>query len=117
MGPIDKVTPHISDEHRNGSITAIGIVLGFSLSFLASWSLDEQPWNFWSLPVLAFLSAGIALQMKALYDLLRLPNIKGSKHTTAYHNKAALLFLLGTCSVFVAFLLLVAIGVYSDMFQ
>src|SRR5262245_16086678 len=89
----------ITDEHRNGSITAIGIVLGFSLTFLSSWMHGPEPWDYIGIVILVTLASGIALQILSLSRLLILPRTPGLRHTLTDHNRAVALFLWGTALV------------------
>jgi hypothetical protein len=104
-------TVYITDEHRSGTITAMGIVLGFSLSFLVAYSLDEGDWTWWGLLILGIFGAGIWFQVKALRDLLLLPESGTPHHTVRDHNAQANRFLFGTAIVFCAFVLWVALDV------
>ena len=36
---------HISPEFRNGSLTAISVIVGFSLSFLSRWAGTPGKWH------------------------------------------------------------------------
>ena len=63
------IPERIADTHRNGSRTAIGIVLGFSLTFLSTWSQSPGEWKTEGIPVILLLLAGIAVQFTSLYRL------------------------------------------------
>lgn len=78
----------ISDDGRNGLITAIGIILGFSLTFLAQWSLDDSEWELRDLPSLGLLLIGIFCMLAALRKAL-LPYKQTIKH---YENTVHLFF-------------------------
>jgi hypothetical protein len=105
----------ISDEHRNGSITAIGVVLGFSLTFLASWARDDDQWEYSDILILLTLASGIAMQMISLRRLLILPRTPGLRHSVTDHNKAAKLFLWGTALVSAGFLLAILFEMVHDL--
>ena len=73
----DAVGPGEHDGHkrvdstfRNGSITAIGVVVGFSLGFLSRWAALPGEWMPSDLTSVALITLGLALQVKALADLL-----------------------------------------------
>lgn len=51
---------------RNGSVTAIGVVAGFSLAFLANWALSPGHWHGPALAAFGLLGVGIAFQIRAL---------------------------------------------------
>ena len=55
---------------RNGSITAVGIILGFSLSFLSQWASNPIAWSRVDIAAAVPLVFGIVLQAIALADLL-----------------------------------------------
>ena len=105
----------ITDEHRNGSITAIGIVLGFSLTFLSSWMHGPEPWDYTGIVILLTLASGIALQIISLRRLLILPQAPGLRHRLTDHNRAATLFFWGTALVSAGFFLWVLISMVHDL--
>jgi len=105
----------ITDEHRNGSITAIGIVLGFSLTFLSSWMHGPEPWDYTGIVILLTLASGIALQIISLRRLLILPQAPGLRHSLKDHNRAATLFFWGTALVSAGFFLWVLISMVHDL--
>ena len=105
----------ITDEHRTGSITAIGIVLGFSLTFFSSWMDGPEPWDYTGIVILLTLASGIALQIISLRRLLILPQAPGLRHSVADHNRAAKLFFWGTALVSAGFFLWVLISMVHDL--
>jgi hypothetical protein len=60
----------IGETFRNGSITAVGVFAGFSLTFLTAWSASPIPWKPPDVSALAPLVVGVALQLWALAGLL-----------------------------------------------
>lgn len=60
----------IDSTFRNGSVTAVGVILGFSLGFLSQWASNPIAWS--KIDILAALPivGGIGLQGKAFSDLL-----------------------------------------------
>lgn len=57
---------YVSDDGKNGLVTAIGIVLAFTLSFVGEWSLTPESWQPNDrLPAILLLS-GITVQTIAL---------------------------------------------------
>ena len=60
---------------RNGSVTAVGIVLGFSLGFLSQWAANPIAWSRVDILAAIPLVAGIALQGKAFADLLSIRSL------------------------------------------
>jgi hypothetical protein len=95
---------HIDATFRNGSVTAVGIVLGFSLGFLSQWAANPIAWS--PVDILAALPiiAGIALQGKAFADLLSVQSLQLDRYERARRT-----FLLGlalaACGVVVAIML------------
>ena len=70
---------------RNGTITVVGIVVAFSLGFLTHWAANPIPWEQVHLLAVVPILTGIALQMKALSDLLHLQSLRRSVHDRAIH--------------------------------
>jgi hypothetical protein len=60
---------------RSGSLTAISVVLGFSLSFLNRWAGAPGDWQVGDIVSLALIICGTSLQLKALVDLLLLNSL------------------------------------------
>jgi threonine/homoserine/homoserine lactone efflux protein len=60
----------IDSTFRNGSLTAIGVVVGFSLGFLSSWATSDGEWNRVDLVSVCFLLVGISLKIRALAGML-----------------------------------------------
>jgi hypothetical protein len=88
----------IDSTFRNGSLTAVGIILGFSLNFLSRWAANPNDWSRIDiLPSVAFV-IGIGLQIKVLADLLARESLLVSRY-----DRSMRLFLAG--------LLVVAIGI------
>ena len=56
---------------RNGSMTAVGIILGFSLNFITRWGANPVPWHLMDLFAAVPLLAGVAMQIWAFAMLLR----------------------------------------------
>ena len=75
---------------RNGTITVVGIVLAFSLGFLTHWAANPVPWQKIHLVAVAPILLGIALQVKALADLLHVESLR-----RAVHDRATRFFLAG----------------------
>lgn len=88
---------------RNGSITAIGVVVGFSLGFLSRWSALPGEWTTSDLFSVALITLGLALQVKSLADLLLISSLQLKKY-----NRSVRIFLTG--------LILVSLGVIFAVF-
>jgi len=96
--PATEGEKQIDASFRNGTVTAVGIVLGFSLGFLSHWAANPIAWSKVDILAALPLIAGIGLQVKALADLLSTSSLLARNYNRAKH-----LFILG--------LLLVSAGV------
>ncbi len=94
----DEAERRIDSNFRNGSVTAVGIILGFSLGFLNLWASNPIAWSKFDLAAALPLISGIAFQGKAFADLLSPDSLLLAKY-----ERARRCFLLG--------LGLVAVGV------
>ncbi|MBB5548441.1 hypothetical protein GGI58_000597 [Rhizobium lentis] len=75
---------------RNGSLTATGIILGFSLNFISLWVSNPNDWSRVDLLPMVFLTVGIAIQVKVFADLLARDSLLAVKY-----DRARRLFLIG----------------------
>src|SRR3954447_1791468 len=75
---------------RNGSITAIGVVVGFSLGFLSRWAALPGEWSHSDLVSVALITLGLALQVKSLADLLLVTSLELKRY-----NRSVGYFLTG----------------------
>lgn len=82
--------PKIDATFRNGSLTAVGIVLGFSLSFVNAWVSSPLPWSRTDVLVIVPLVAGIMLQAFAMARLLSPDSL-----VLANYTRARIAFLAG----------------------
>jgi hypothetical protein len=83
---------------RNGSVTAVGVLVGFSLGFLTAWAANPVPWQLHDLFGLVPLAIGIVFQLLSLAALLHPDSLERARY-----DRAIRLFLIG--------LVLVSIGV------
>lgn len=88
---------------RNGSLTAIGVVVGFSLGFLSRWAGLPGDWSRSDLIAVAAITIGIVLQIKALADMLSVNSLVLTRY-----NRSIRTFLVG--------LILVVIGIGAAIF-
>jgi hypothetical protein len=93
----------IDSTFRNGSLTAIGVVVGFSLGFLSRWAGLPGDWAPADLVAVVLITVGIGLQIKALADMLSVRSL-----VLARYNRTIRIFILG--------LVLVAAGVVAAIF-
>jgi hypothetical protein len=96
--PDDDKPSRIEAEFRNGSLTAISVIVGFSLSFLSRWAGTPGQWHTGDLVAVALIVIGCVLQIWALGAMLFV-----SSMMVAYYERAIRHFLIG--------LVLVAAGV------
>lgn len=97
----------VDSTFRNGSITAIGVVVGFSLGFLSRWSALPGAWTHTDLVSVALITVGLALQIKALADLLLVSSLQLSRY-----NRSIRFFLTGLVLVGLG----VVFAVFADLF-
>ena len=91
---------------RNGSITAVGIILGFSLGFLSQWASNPIAWSKVDIAAAVPIVLGIVLQGKALADLLSVDSL-----IVRNYDRARSIFLLGLALVAAG----VAIAILTDI--
>jgi hypothetical protein len=65
---------------RNGSLTAISVVVGFSLSFLNRWAGLPGAWHADDLAAVAFITVGIVAQIIALARMLFVSSLVRSRY-------------------------------------
>jgi hypothetical protein len=92
--PLEKLSPTF----RNGSVTAIGVVLAFSLGFLNTWASLTTPWVPQDLGAVVLIASGIAFQIWAIAGMLSVESLN-----VPVYRRIIRIFLIG--------LLLVSLGV------
>lgn len=97
----------IDSTFRNGSLTAISVLLGFSLGFLARWAGLPGAWQRADLVAVVLIALGIAVEIVAVAMLLSFRSL-----LLARYNRAVALFLIGLAFVAGG----VAIAVLGDIF-
>ena len=97
----------IHAEFRNGSLTAISVLVGFSLSFLARWAGTPGKWHALDLIAVVLIVTGSALQIFALGSLLFLSSL-----VVVNYERAIRIFLAGLAIVAVG----VAIAILGEIF-
>ena len=68
--PDENQQEQVPFDWRSALVQAIGIILGFSLAFLGSWSLGEGDWDLIHIPPLTFLVAGNAMLIATIHRLI-----------------------------------------------
>ncbi len=103
---LDTQPEMIDATFRNGSLTAISVVAGFSLSFLTLWAGLGGKWHTFELVAVVAIVLGIALQIKALADLLAVGSL-----VLANYNRSRKIFLIGLALVAFG----VALAIFGDI--
>ncbi len=75
---------------RNGSLTAISVLVGFSLSFLNRWAALPGTWHASDLVAVGAIVLGIGFQITSIASLLSLRSLILEKY-----SRAVKLFLIG----------------------
>jgi hypothetical protein len=91
---------------RNGSLTAIGVVVGFSLSFMSRWAASPGEWSGADLFAVTAITLGIAFQIKSLADLLSITSL-----VLARYNQSVRIFMIGLVLVATE----VVIAIFDDL--
>jgi hypothetical protein len=88
----------IHPQFRNGSLTAVSVLAGFSLSFLSRWAGTPGEWHAADLMAVTLIVVGSGLQIWALASMLFVSSLIAEKYTRAIR-------------VFLAGLVFVALGI------
>lgn len=90
-GSLPGTPGHLLDPtFRNGSVTAIGVVGGFSLAFLSNWTLMPGRWGGSALAAFILLALGIAFQLRALLGMLETQSLRRVRY-----NRLVKIFAIG----------------------
>ena len=99
LGPVTEGrAAKVPDGYRSGIITAITVLLGFSLSFLRYWGFEAAgDWTLRSLISTGMLVLAIALQIFALFRSLRIEDSVAAEYrkTVTWFTASAVALLLG----------------------
>jgi hypothetical protein len=88
----------VPEGYRSGIITAITVLLGFSLSFLRYWGFEAAgDWTLRSAVSTGMLVLAIALQIFALFRSLRIEDSAAAEYrkTVTWFTASAVVLLLG----------------------
>ena len=66
----------IDSAFRNGSVTAIGVVLSFSLGFLNTWASQPSVWKASDMAAIAAIALGLACQFRSLAGMLAVTSLQ-----------------------------------------
>jgi hypothetical protein len=86
----DPPPSRIDPTFRNGTMTALGVLLAFSLGFVIQWVSNPLPWEVVDIFALIPMALGILLQLKALADLLEYESL-----VLANYRRACRFFITG----------------------
>src|SRR5712691_4489057 len=75
---------------RNGSVTVVGVIVGFSLTYVTSWASSPTPWQLHDLLGLIPLGVGVVFQLLALSAMLHFSSLERPRY-----DRAVRLFLIG----------------------
>ncbi len=89
-------------------MTAVGVVVGFSLGFVTTWANNPLPWEFADALAIGPLLSGIVFQMVSLSRLLNLNSLE-----IPVYERAVRLFLIGLVLTAVG----VSLGIVVDLFE
>ena len=103
---MDEKPPELPDRiessFRYGSAIIIGVLTGFSLSFLTAWAANPIPWGLKDLPAVVSLVVGVLLEIVAVCILLNPRSLE-----MAVYRRSIRFFTVG--------LILVGVGVASGI--
>jgi multisubunit Na+/H+ antiporter MnhB subunit len=99
----------ISETERSGSITALGVLLGFSIAILSDWSSRPGKWDLVGATPLFLYGGSVALQVVALYRALQVP-----REIQKDHRRTINLAIIGLVVMFVGFLSTIVLDVLGE---
>lgn len=85
----------INATFRNGSVAVVGVLSGFSLTFLTAWAANPLPWQIHDLIGLTPLTLGIGFELIALAALLHPNSLERARYDRAIRIFLAGLMLVG----------------------
>jgi hypothetical protein len=103
---IDRQQPRLPEGYRQGIITAITVLLGFSLAFFRFWGFEASgEWTPRSIVAAGTLVLAVLLQIVALIRSLRIEDNSPSEYrkTVSWFTASAVVLLVGMSIAIVAF--------------
>ena len=101
----DKSQPEqIEAVFRNGSVTVVGVIVGFSLTYLTSWASNLVPWQLHDLIGIVPLAIAVIFQLFALSALLHTNSLE-----RPIYDRAVRVFLIGLVLVCIGLVGVVAV--------
>jgi uncharacterized membrane protein len=104
----EKASEQIEAVFRNGSVTVVGVIVGFSLTFLTSWASAPTPWQIHDLLGLVPLVIGVVLQLFALSALLHTDSLE-----RPIYERAVRLFLIGLVLICIGLVGVITIDAFT----
>jgi hypothetical protein len=80
----------IDSTFRSGSLTAIGVVVGFSLGFLSNWATISGEWRPIDIIAVSAIGLGVLLQIRSLAGMLSVSSL-----VRATYERLVRIFLVG----------------------
>jgi hypothetical protein len=99
----------MTDTQRNGTITAIGILMGFSLSFTYQVTSLPGNWTYYAFILMILPVVGVLIQLQALWRILQIPVV-----AAAEHKSISGWFVVGFALVLAGFLCKIVIDFGND---
>ena len=93
---------------RNGSVTVVGVLTGFSLTFLTAWAANPLPWQLHDLIGMVPLAAGIVFELIALAALLHPNSLERARY-----DRAVRIFLIGLILVSCGVALVIGVDAFT----
>jgi hypothetical protein len=106
--PDTKREERIDSTFRNGLVTAVGVILAFSLGFLNQWVSSPIDWSLYDVAAAVPLALGIVLQAKALADLLATTSL-----VARHYDRARRIFMVGFCLVALGIAVAIALDIFG----
>lgn len=100
----------IDPAFRSGTMPAVGILLGFSLTFLLQWADGDLDWDAWDLLAIAPLTAGILMQFRAVTLLLSRDSL-----IARHYDRARRIFVRGLLSTCIGAAIAIVLNVLEDI--
>jgi hypothetical protein len=102
----EKAPERIDSTFRNGSLTAIGVVVGFSLGFLSNWATSYGEWTIPDVVAVISIMIGIVFQIRSLAGMLAYSSL-----ILVRYDRLVRIFMIGI--IFTA--LGVALAIFGDV--
>ena len=102
--------PNIDPTFRNGTITAFGIVVSFSLGFLSQWASSPGVWRLYDVFSVSAIFFGVVMQIRALALLLPVDGLR-----RVIYDRATRSFLIGLITTGAGVFAAVAFDIFTAL--